>query len=68
MVHWTITACVGVPASSDDVTLVISDDKDVRSMTVYILYMQVIWLHRFMFSVQLYNYRKNYQIKHIKLR
>ena len=58
MVHWTITACVGVPASSDDVTLVISDDKDVRSMTVYILYMQVIWLHRFMSAVHLYNYRK----------
>ena len=42
MVHWTISACVGVPASSDDVTLAIGDDKDVRSMTVYILYIQVI--------------------------
>ena len=42
MVHWTITACVCVPASSDDVTLVIGDDKDVKNMAVNILHMQVM--------------------------
>ena len=50
MVH-EITAFVCVPAYPVN----LGDDKDVKMMAVNILHMQVMCVHRFLFSVVLYN-------------